>query len=802
MMNVAHFIRASSTLLLILVGMISCLFAHETGTIRGRITDAETGDGLVGVNIVISGTVLGASSGLDGRFTITGVPQGSHTVRISYLGYTGVEKDVIVKSDEEASIEVQLEPGAIDLSEVLIEAERAYSAASSRAVRQFDLRVRPSRSAQDMLQLAPGLIIAQHGGGGKAEQIFMRGFDGDHGTDVAIFTDGIPVNMVTHGHGQGYADLHFLIPEIVESIEVFKGPYFARFGNLSTAGSVTFKTRDHLEQNLVSLVAGEFNSAKLTAAFQIPTGGEHQNIYFAGQFYKTDGPFESPQDFQRFNIFGKFHMHLSRDSRLGFSLGAFSSGWNQSGQIPQRAVDDGTITRFGAINEAEGGVTSRQNLTLTYEVGLGSADEFSIQGYISRYNFKLFSDFTFFLKDSLLGDMFEQTDSRNIGGFNTRYKFRRMLGSVLSSTTVGGGFRADNIKVGLWKSPERIRLFPNSNAEVFERNFFLWVEQEFVFNTQWRMQFGLRGDYFTFNVDDKLDTQENNHSKLPRASGYHQKSILNPKVNLVFSPWSSSDFFVNAGSGYHSNDARNVVIARRINELEQSLWRQGFSDQEIDEFLRENNFDPEQRNIETLPRAIGAELGLRTHITRQFLLGLAVWWLNLEEELVFVGDEGTTEISGETQRIGLDIEVRFQFTSWLWADADVNISNGKFVNEPEGANKIPLAPQLTSTGGLTAITPGNRGWEGTFRYRHVGDRPANEFNTVTALGYTIYNLSLGYRFGNIKVFASVENILDSDWNEAQFDTESRLYNEPESVSEIHFTPGNPRNFQVGVSYLF
>jgi len=250
-------------------------------------------------------------------------------------------------------------------------------------------------TAQDMLQLAPGLVIAQHAGGGKAEQIFLRGFDADHGTDVAISSDGIPVNMVSHGHGQGYADIHFAIPELVESIDVFKGPYFARYGNFSTAGAVQFKTKDKIDRNMLKFEGGEFNTQKFTGMFQVPTVGKHQNAYFAGQFYNTDGPVESDQDFQRLNLFGKFRTDLNETSKLSLSASSFSSAWDASGQIPQRAVDSGLISRFGTIDDLEGGQTGRQNLNLIYTATGDNNSQFLFQPYFSRYNFKLFLKFHF-----------------------------------------------------------------------------------------------------------------------------------------------------------------------------------------------------------------------------------------------------------------------------------------------------------------------------------------------------------------------------------------------------------------------
>jgi outer membrane receptor protein involved in Fe transport len=609
--------------------------------------------------------------------------------------------------------------------------------------------------------------------------------------------------MVTHGHGQGYADLHFLIPETVEHFDVYKGPYFARFGDFGTAGSVSFQTKDHPDKNLVKLEGGMFNTGKLTTVLKIPTNSAHQSAYMAGQFYTTDGPFDSPQDFKRFNIFGKFHSHLTENSVLSLSLGAFSSGWNASGQIPTRAVNEGIISRFGAIDNMEGGTTSRENVSVEYVYGEGTDHEFKIQGYLCWYDFRLFSNFTFWLKDSVDGDMIEQTDKRNIPGINTHYVYRRPWGTVLTKTTVGGGVRADNIEVGLWNSPDRIRKTLRTNDGISQRNLFLWIEEDLIFNTRWRLQLGLRGDYFTFNVNDKLDLPDQPvyvADDLPRASTYYHQAIVNPKLNMVYSPSESVEIFLNSGSGFHSNDARDVTIAQRVREIQYGMSRRGYTDSQIDSTLVARNFDPGQKNILTLPRALGFEVGTKLNLGENVILSMAAWYLHMQEELVFIGDEGTTEISGETRRIGLDLEGRMQLTPWLWADVDLNMADGKYIHEPEGNNKIPLAPRLTSTGGLTAIL--KTGFEGALRYRFVGDRPANESNTIRAEGYFVTNLMLAYRFGIVKVFGSIENLLNSKWNEAQFDTESRLFWEKQPVSEIHFTPGNPFNVQFGISVEF
>ena len=757
-------------------------------------------EGLAGVNIILKSTVKGTISGIHGDYQLNQIPGGKQSIIFSFIGYEAQEIELNFKEGEKKEFNLELKEGNIELSDVTIEANQPFSAASSKSIRSFDLKVKPVRSAQDVLQLVPGLIIAQHAGGGKAEQIYMRGFDADHGTDVGVYVDGLPVNMVTHGHGQGYADMHFVIPEIVDGLTVYKGPYFSRFGNFGTAGSVNLTTTDHPDNNLIKLEGGMFNTTRATTVLKIPTNGKHQSAYLAGQYSFTDGAVESPQGFNRMNIFGKFHTHITPRSELGIAVGAFTSAWDASGQIPQRAIDNGQITRWGAIDDLEGGITGRYNISVDYHFLEGYDHDFMIQAFMSKYDFKLYSNFTFWLNDPVNGDMIEQNDHRTISGINTLYSFNKALGNIRSNTKIGGTYRGDNIDLSLWKSPDRSRLAVQTDHTVTEVNMAFWIEEDLVFSPKFKIQMGLRGDFFTFDVQDHLDYPGFAGNGLPHASGYSQSTILSPNLNIVLSPFSNLDIYLNGGTGFHSNDARDIILGNRINEIIYSRTRQGFTSNQIETELQILNFDPEHANMKTLPRAIGSEVGVRLSIGENILLSMAGWYLHLDEELVFIGDEGTTEISGETRRLGTDMELRLQLAKWIWADVDVNFADGIYLNEPSGENYIPLAPRLTSQGGINMKHPS--GFDASLRYRYIGDRPANEDNSVKALGHFIGNLILSYRIKGIRIFGELENILNQDWNEAQFDTESRLFNEAVSVSELHFTPGNPVNFQLGLSYEF
>ncbi|MFI5264060.1 MAG: TonB-dependent receptor, partial [Candidatus Kapaibacterium sp.] len=395
--------------------------------------------------------------------------------------------------------------------EVTVSAERPYSAASDAEFRAADLELRPKNSAQDMLRVVPGLFIAQHAGGGKAEQIFLRGFDCDHGTDINISVDDAPVNMVSHGHGQGYADLHFVIPETIERVDVAKGPYFARFGDLATAGAVGFNTYDELKENIVKVEAGTaeyspeiknraFSTWRGLALVQAPFSTDKLHAYFGAEVYMTNGYFDLPQDFNRINLFAKATGEIGEEGKLSASLLTFSSGWNANGQIPERAVSEGLISRFGSIDSTEGGATSRTSAIIKYTTG--GTSPFTLTGSVTDYRFRLFSDFTFFATDSVRGDEIEQTDARTVIALRGESLKTWMAGDAIMKTRIGANLRSDNIDVGLYHDSARTRLSTTVDAFIHQRQVGPYAEQEIIFPGI-QIQAGVRLDYFNFDVTNR-----------------------------------------------------------------------------------------------------------------------------------------------------------------------------------------------------------------------------------------------------------------------------------------------------------
>jgi outer membrane receptor protein involved in Fe transport len=777
------------------------VLAHNAGNIVGTVSDSKNGLPLIGVNVQLRNSLIGTTTDISGKFEMKNIQIGTYEVVFSFIGFQTIIRNIDVKENQTDTLILQMDESVTGIGEVTVQGIRPISAASSKEIRTIDMQLKPFRTSQDMLLMVPGLFIAQHQGGGKAEQIFLRGFDCDHGTDVSVNVDGMPVNMVTHAHGQGYADLHFLISETVDEMEVNKGPYLASMGDFYTAGAVNFKTKDILESNLVKVEIGQFNTQKYTVMLQPDNGGLEQNGYLAIQYHHTDGPFLSPEKFERMNIFGKYFFQLTPNSKLTFSAGAFTTGWQASGQIPDRAIKHGIISRFGALDDMEGGVTNRKNINVDYRFLTPGGNEFEVIAFFTQYNFRLYSNFTYFLNDTVNGDMIEQNEHRTLQGLNATYKFATSWFGLRQINKIGGGYRGDIIDIQLWHSPNRVRMNNFTYDEIDEQNLNAWFQQEFVFGPKIRMVWGLRQDFFTFSKDDKAGSAlDSINNGLPHASGYSYQSVFSPKVNFIISLTRNMDVYLNFGQGFHSNDARDAVIGAKVVELSSTWKKEGLSNSEIDNRLIKYNFNPEMRNTGTLPKATAGEIGFKSKIFDKLHLSLSGWYLYLDKEFVYSGDGGTAELSDPTQRFGMDAEARLSILSWLWADVDVSIAKATILNLPEGQNYVPLAPTLTATGGLNVIR--DKGFSGSIRFRHLSERPANEDNSIVALGHTLFNASIAYNYNQFTFTIYCENLSNREWNEAQFATETRLKGEKNAVTELCYTPGNPRNFQFGIAYKF
>ncbi|XZF14708.1 TonB-dependent receptor [Chitinophagaceae bacterium MMS25-I14] len=740
----------------------SCLAAiaqAHTGSIKGYVYDGKTHKPLEGVSIYIKELNSSAVSDAFGSYFLKGLKDGKCTVIISHVGYGTIQENIKIEDGITADLSTDLISSEVRMQEVAINARKDMNLGSISAI---DIKMRPINTTQDMMRMVPGLFTSQHQGGGKAEQMFLRGFDADHGTDINVNVDGMPVNMVSHAHGQGYADVHFIIPELVEKIDFGKGPYRIDKGDFTTAGWAEFKTRDHLDNNFVKLEGGTFGYFRTVAGLNLldRNTNNNQEAYIAGEYGYNRSYFDAPQNFNRVNLTGKYTNFLSKDKILSITATGFHTTWDASGQVPERAVAEGIIGRFGEL-DGEGGNTSRYNLNIQYQQAINNHSHFKSNLYTSYYDFELYSDFTFFLNDPVNGDQIRQKEKRLLTGYNADYTNNYSIGGLHTKTEAGLGFRYDDI-MGLELSHTVNRTTTLKQIElgdVYQANAFGYINQSFYLLPQLVVTAGTRFDYFIHNYDNKLATEN--------TSTTYTTHAFSPKAGIYYNFGNSTRIYFNYGTGFHSNDTRAVIA----NEAKY-----------------------------VLPLVHSYDLGIVMKPYSRLLISAAVFQLNMQQEFVYGGDNGLLEPSGRTRRTGADLSLRWELLKWLYLDADFNYTKARYRDEPAGQNYLPLAPGFTSIGGATVKV--NKNINAGVRYRHMGDRPANEDNTVTAPGYTVFDAVVNYSRPKYELALQVQNLFNTTWNEAQFYTETRLRSEAAPASDICFTPGTPLFLKLSATWKF
>ncbi len=712
-------------------------FAH---TIKGRVVDSQN-QPIKNVYILKNGTDMHTHTNALGYFKLEGIETNDVLV-FTHVAYARQE---VIIDNPETFLSIIMVNAAIDLDAVVLRNDVDIL----NNLVNLNLQVNPVSSSQQLLEVVPGLIIGQHAGGGKAEQIFLRGFDIDHGTDVAISVDGMPVNMVSHAHGQGYADLHFVIPETINTLDFGKGSYDVNVGNFATAGNVAFNTRDVLTENVIRTEIGDFNYQRLLAMANVVENST-TNAYLATEFTTLDGAFDSPQNFHRLNLFGKVIVDAGTGNKLELSASHFDSKWDASGQIPQRAVNAGLISRFGAIDDTEGGQTSRTNLNAKYTTDLSETEQLQAQVYFSNYDFQLFSNFTFFLEDPINGDQIRQQESRALYGARATYFNNFKLANLNARFTGGLSVRNDNTTGSeLSRTANRRDLLEAIQlGDIVETNFSLWSGLD-VNIDKFKLSGGLRFERFDFTYRNQLAT--------PFLTSQATAGVLLPKLKVSYEASPRFNLYLNNGIGTHSNDTRVVI-------------------------------DGTTKDI--LPRSFNTDLAAVAKITDRLVMNAALWHLYLEQEFVYVGDAGIVEPSGETRRLGFDYGLQYQLSRNLFLTSNVNYAYARAINEAAGEDFIPLAPRWTSTGSL--VLKNYNKFNAAISYKYIDDRPANEDNSIVAEGYFVADMNVSYNFSKrLTAGVAIQNLFNVAWNETQFATQSRLRNEQLPVEEIHFTPGTP-----------
>ncbi|MEO1043144.1 MAG: TonB-dependent receptor [Pseudomonadota bacterium] len=632
-------------------------------------------------------------------------------------------------------------------------------AASEGVVGYADFEDRTLSRVGELVEVIPGVVATQHSGEGKANQYFLRGFNLDHGTDFAVAVDGVPINLPTHGHGQGYLDLNFVIPEVVERVDFRKGPYRPDNGDFSAAGSARYRTYDRLDQAFAEVTAGEFGFLRGVTAGSIATGGGDLLVALEGQVY--DGPWQLDQELQKLNGFAKWTQD-GNNGHFHIIATAYDSEWTSTDQVPLRAIDDGLIGRFGFIDDDLGGETSRYSLAVR-----GARDQLddaltTYSAYAVSYDFRLSSNFTYFLDDPVNGDEFEQRDRRWVYGGAATHE--RALTNSLSLRT-GTEFRFDDINdLGLFRTAGRERLSTVRSDEVQQFSAAAWAELQAKLTDRLRVNVGLRSSWYDADVAAL---------SLPENSGEADDHLLTPTGSLAFRATKSLEMYASYGQGFHSNDVRGATIT----------------------------VDPvSEEAAETVPilvKAEGGEIGLRFE-QGPIKATMAVFTLDLDSELVFVGDAGTTEVNDATTRQGIETTLFWTPVDWLVFDTAASYTDAEFDISGNETNIPGAVETVVSAGALARLDPLTL----SMRLRHFGEAPLIEDGSVTSEPTTLVNLGANYEWGPLTLDLDVLNLFDAEDADISYFFDSQLPSEPAPVGDIHFHPVEPRQVRFSARYRF
>jgi len=637
-------------------------------------------------------------------------------------------------------------------------------AASEGVVTKERIAALPLLRPGEVLELVPGMVVTQHSGDGKANQYFLRGFNLDHGTDFHTSVAGVPVNLPTHAHGQGYTDLNFLIPELVDQVRYRKGPYYAEEGDFSSAGAANIDYARQLDGTLAQIGIGENGYTRLLLAGSPAVGSGH--LLYALEAFHNNGPWTVPENNQKLNGV----LRYSEGTRFdGFSVTAmaYSANWTATDQVAQRAIDAGLISRFGSLDPTSGGQTQRLSLSADWSRrGANSRTQANI--WLLDYQLDLYSNFTYALTDPVHGDQFKQSDRRCAGGFGASHTVYDQWAGLEVDNTFGVEGRIDRIRpVGLYTTSARNVLSTVREDRVDQRSIAFYAQNQ----TRWlpwlRTLTGLRADFYRFDVE----------SNLVANSGLANDQLLSPKFSAIFGPWATTELFLNYGHGFHSNDARGTTLS----------------------------VDPATgaatTKVTPLVKTRGYEAGVRSEPLPGWQTTLSFWKLDIDSELLFVGDAGITEPARPSRRHGVEWTNLLVANAWLAFDADFSLSQARFRGDDPAGNYIPGAVATTANLGVTVDQLG--AWFGAFRLRHFGPRPLIEDNSVRSSATTMANLRLGYRFDQRTQLAlDVFNLFNRQVSDIDYWYASQLRGEAAAQFDVHTHPAEPRTLRLTLTHRF
>jgi hypothetical protein len=672
---------------LFVIGIVATSAAQGPGVVTGTITD-ETGGVLPGVSVTL--TPAGANAPLEavtdgvGVYRFDTAPAGPAELSFRLINFSAVRRNLTVTPGtpitanavmlvaSSADIVITAPRTFRNLAEIENPAENLVgvaSAGSEGAITAAQLAVRPVNRAAEVLETVPGMVISQHSGEGKANQYYLRGFNLDHGFDFGQTVAGIPVNMPTHAHAQGYADSNFLIPELVSGVQFRKGPYYAENGDFSSAGSANVNYFNVLEQPIVSLTGGSFGYGRFLGAVSPKVGAG--NLLTAFEWERDNGPWISPNNKDKFNGLLRYSQGNARNG-LSLTLLGFRNHWHSTDQIPQRAVDSGEIDRFGFIEETDGGETYRYAGIFDWQTS-GTNDSTRLTAYTQRYGVQLFHNFTYFLNDPVNGDQFEQFENRWTTGAKLTHRKMQRIGGKPTENAIGLDVRNDSVggPLGLYLTRATERLSTVRADEADQTQVGVFGTTQIEWSRVFRTTLGLRGDVYRWNV-----TSDN-----PLNSGERTAAIASPKVSAAIGPFKGTELYANWGLGFHSNSALGIVL-------------------NVDPFTGE----PATASP-AFARAQGAEAGFRTVALRGLQTTVTYWYLGFDSELIYVGDSGSTEEGPATRRTGIEITNYVYPTKWLTLDLDLSFSRARFLDVPEGEAFVPGALNRVISGGIAVNPP-------------------------------------------------------------------------------------------------
>ncbi len=754
----------------------SGIASAQTGAVAGAVRD-QTGGALPGVTVELTAprvAPFATSTDVSGRYRFEGVPAGTYTLSFRLLNFGDQQRrdltidgarlltvDAVLSLALSADVVVVAKRTFANLADIENPAENLVGVAQSAsqgAITAQQLEVRPLMRSGEVLETVPGVIITQHSGEGKANQYFLRGFNLDHGSDFAITVAGTPVNMPTHAHSQGYADLNFLIPELVAGVQFSKGPYFAEQGDFATAGSSNITYATELDRPIVHAEYGAYGFGRVLFAASPKLGKGH--LLAALETSTNDGPWTVPDAYRKFNGV----LRYSQGNNVnGFSLTAmgYHGKWNATEASPTRAVNTGLIDRFGSIDSSDGGRTSRYAAVVDWQHGT-NATLTKVTAYAIAYDLDLISNFTFFLDDPVHGDQAEQVDHRLVTGVRISHRRLTRWGGHAVQNTVGVQLRNDNIpELALYHTETRARLDTRSEDAALVTTGGLYAQNEIEWAPWFRTSAGVRVDASRYRVD----------ALNPLNSGVATAGIVSPKGGAIIGPWKGTELYLNAGTGFHSNNALGTTITRNLDG------------------------DPVDR-VTPLVRAKGAEIGVRTVALPHLQTTMSLWTLRLASELVYNGDVGATEPGPASERHGVELANYYSPRKWLTFDVDLSLSRARFTDDDAAGQFVPEAVGTVVSAG-TSVDGFHRAF-GSLRFRYFGPRALVPDDSVRSKATSLVNLQGGYQLlTHLRVTTDIFNLFNERVSDIDYFFASRLPGEPlGGVEDIHVHPAVPRTARI------